>query len=146
MSIKILPMATEHIKGIAKIEEECFSKPWSESAIKAELSNPTAMFFVAVENGIAVGYIGLHIICDEGYIANLAVLPTHRKTGIAKNLINTAIGLALGMELKFLTLEVRPSNLAAVSLYKSFDFKIAGRRKNFYSSPKEDGYIMTLLF
>lgn len=144
MNITISPMAKAHIKGIAEIEKQCFSKPWSENGIMAELTNPTAIFFVAHQNEQPVGYIGVHAVQDEGYIANLAVLPEFRKNGIAGTLLDTVIGLAMGMQLAFLSLEVRISNTAAIALYKKYEFIVNGRRNGFYSQPKEDAYIMTL--
>lgn len=146
MNVNIVPMNKCHIKDIAEIERQSFSKPWSEKMIEAELTNSTAIFFVAEADNKAVGYIGVHVVCDEGYIANLAVLNEYRKQSVGKTLLDTAIGMAEGMGLKFLSLEVRPSNKIAVDLYKSRDFKVAGRRKNFYTEPKEDGLIMTRLF
>lgn len=147
MNITIVPMDAGHINDIAQIERQSFSRPWSEEGIKAELTNPAAVFLAAQnEEKKVVGYIGVHTVCDEGYIANLAVLPEYRGLGIGKSLLDTAIGAAQGMGLSFLSLEVRPSNKAAIALYKSREFKIAGRRKGFYSEPKEDGYIMTLRF
>lgn len=146
MNINIVPMEKSHIKDIAEIERQSFSKPWSEKMIEAELENSTAIFFVAESENKAVGYIGIHAVCDEGYIANLAVLTDYRGQSIGKALLDIALGTAEGLGLKFLSLEVRPSNKIAVDLYKSKCFKIAGRRKNFYTEPKEDGLIMTRLF
>ena len=53
---------------------------------------------------------------------------------------------AQGNHLAFLTLEVRPSNSAAIALYRSFGFEEAGRRRNYYDLPKEDALILTRRF
>ena len=50
---------------------------------------------------------------------------------------------AKGSRLAFLTLEVRPSNAAAIALYRGFGFREAGRRRNYYDLPKEDALILT---
>lgn len=146
MSITIVPMSQEHIEGIAQIEKECFSKPWSLNSIKEELTNPTAMFFAATDGDTVAGYAGMNMAADECYMSNIGVLPTYRGKGIANALLDTCIGTAGGMMMKFISLEVRPSNKIAVDMYKNHGFKICGRRKAFYSNPKEDGYIMTLNF
>ncbi|GHU82077.1 hypothetical protein AGMMS50284_3330 [Clostridia bacterium] len=145
-SLKIVPMNDAHIDGVALIEKACFSDPWSAEGIRAELTNPTALFFVAEHKKKAIGYIGVHIVADEGYIANLAVLPSFRGKGIGKALLCEVIKKAERKNLSFLTLEVRPSNAAAVSLYALYGFKVVGKRKNFYTNPREDGLIMTRLF
>ena len=50
---------------------------------------------------------------------------------------------AKGNHLAFLTLEVRPSNTAAIALYQGFGFREVGRRRNYYDLPKEDALILT---
>lgn len=142
----VVPMGKRHIARLAEIERLCFAKPWSEQGLESELSNGTAHFFVAELGGKAAGYIGLHTMCGEGYLANIAVHPDFRRNGIARMLLQTAEGYALAMGLSFLTLEVRKSNAAARALYRSEGFKEAGVRKNFYTAPTEDALILTLRF
>lgn len=142
----VVPMEQKHIAPLAEIERLCFAKPWSEQGLRSELSNGTAHFFVAEYGGKTAGYIGLHAVCGEGYIANIAVAPVFRRRGAARMLLQTAEGFALAMGLSFLTLEVRKSNAAACALYRSEGFRQAGVRKNFYTAPTEDALILTLRF
>lgn len=142
----VVPMEEKHIGPLAEIERLCFAKPWSAQGLRSELTNDTAHFFVAEQDGKAAGYIGLHIVCGEGYIANIAVHPDFRRRGAARLLLQTAEGFALAMQLSFLTLEVRKSNTAACSLYRSEGFQEMGVRKNFYTAPMEDALILTLRF
>lgn len=66
------------------------------------------------------------MVLDEGYIDNVAVRPNCRKQGIADRLLD--VFCRFGQEhLAFLTLEVRPSNTAAVALYEKHGFQEAGR-------------------
>ena len=127
-------------KFIAELEKECFSLPWSEQSILDAVNNNT-IFFIAEENKKIIGYAGLQIILNEGYITNVAVTKTHRRKGVAKALMEKV--LDFGKDLEFITLEVRESNLAAQSLYEKMGFKKEGERKNFYQNPKENAYIMT---
>lgn len=143
---KIVPFNAELIGGVENIEKSCFSAPWTRCGLESELSNQTARFFVALENGEAIGYIGVHFILDEGYIANLAVLREHRGRGAAAALIGEIIKNAKEEKLAFVSLEVRKSNFAAISLYEKSGFESVGIRKNFYSDPIEDALIMTLKF
>lgn len=139
-------MGADHVKPVAQIEKQCFSKPWSENAIAAELSNDSANFYVAKLDGVVVGYIGMHCAADGCYIANLGVAENYRNMGVGKSLIDYLLNVAKGLEMSFVSLEVRASNSVAIGLYESFGFEHVGVRKNFYSSPKEDGLIMTLYF
>jgi ribosomal-protein-alanine N-acetyltransferase len=95
------------------------------------------------EGGEVVGYGGLQVILDEGYIANIAVSPKERQKGIATQLLEVFINFAKGNKLAFLTLEVRAGNLPAIVLYGKHGFRTVGRRKNYYEHPKEDALIMT---
>ena len=143
---KLVPMDRGHIKEIAQIERECFSMPWSEGALEEELYNPQASFIVAQRaDGAVLGYAGLHVAADEGYIDNIAVRADYRRQGIADDLLDVFVRFG-AVNLAFLTLEVRPSNEAAIDLYFKHGFAQVGRRKDYYQDPKEDAIIMTLEF
>lgn len=146
MQFDISVMEKRHTFEIAEIEKVCFSRPWSQSGIESELENESAYFYVATENETVAGYCGMHIVLDECYIANIAVLPQYRGNGLGKLLTAQLVNTAKEKNCAFITLEVRPSNNIAVEMYKKLGFEVIGRRKNFYSSPTEDGLIMTLYF
>lgn len=136
--IKIFSNETVPAKELNLIEKECFSAPWSEESFK---NAENTRFYVYFENEAPLGYVGIYSILDEGYITNLAVLKEHRKKGIATSLLSQLISNE--NNLSFISLEVRESNLPAISLYEKFNFKKEGVRKAFYSNPKEDGLILT---
>lgn len=142
MNYKIVPMAAGHIDGIAQIEKECFTSPWTKEGIAEELENPCSFFICAVADK-PVGYIGVQEICSEAYITNIAVPKEFRRLGIARALLKEACSGAEKRNCEFITLEVRESNSAAIALYESEGFKRAGIRKNFYSNPTENGIIYT---
>lgn len=141
--MNILPMEKKHISAVAVLEGECFSEPWSEDGLSAELTKAEARFFVCEEENSLAGYMGMHIILDECYIANVAVFEAFRRRGIGKALVSHCIKTATDEGCGFISLEVRVSNLAAISLYEGLGFVKVGERKNFYSRPSENGLIMT---
>lgn len=142
----IVPMAQEHIKEIAEIEEKCFSVPWSEKSLEDELTNENAHFLAAVFNNKVIGYIGIIEICGEADITNVAVLPEYRRCKIGEMLLKSAEEGAITRNCESITLEVRVSNIAAISLYSKNGYKQAGIRKGFYDKPKEDALLMTKTF
>jgi len=146
MQYQIVPMDRSHLKGMAELERLCFADPWSEAMLAEELFNDTASYLVAEgEDGRVLGYAGLHVILDEGYIDNVAVHPDCRRMGIAGAILD--VYCRFGQEnLAFLTLEVRPSNTAAIALYEGRGFKEAGRRRNYYDNPQEDALLLTRTF
>lgn len=145
MKFTVEKMTAEHIPQIALLEKECFSQPWSEAALAEELANGNSHFLVAVSDTVA-GYIGVQEICGEAYITNVAVFENCRKSGVGRALLRAACDGAKSRNCEFITLEVRESNAPAIALYKSEGFEKAGIRKNFYSSPTENGVIYTKYF
>ena len=142
--MNIHPMTENYLEQVAGLEVCCFSKPWSREALEEELENPQAVFLVAEEKGEVLGYIGMHVVFGEGYMDNLAVFPHARRKGVGKKLVETLIAWLKQHDGLFLTLEVRLSNQAAISLYQSLGFEEAGRRPRFYQEPVEDALLMTL--
>ena len=147
-NINIVPMNADHLEELEKLERICFSRPWSRKMLGEELENDCAAFLVAEEPETqrVLGYAGVLVMADEGYITNVAVFPEYRRQGIAAQIIKVFCDFATGNHLAFLTLEVRPTNTAAIELYRSFGFEEVGRRKNYYDLPKEDALILTRYF
>ena len=145
--VRIVPMNADHLDEIAELERICFSTPWSRNMLAEELDNACSAFLVAVDDsGRVVGYAGLQVVLDEGYITNIAVRPEYRRQGIAGKLLQVFLDFGQANGLAFLTLEVRASNYDAIALYGSRGFRSVGRRRNYYEHPKEDAIIMTREF
>jgi len=147
MHVRIVPMNADHLDEVAELERICFSTPWSRNMLAEELDNALSAFLVALDDsGRVVGYAGVQVVLDEGYITNIAVRPECRRQGVAGKLLQVFLDFAQANQLAFLTLEVRASNYGAIALYGSRGFRSAGRRKNYYEHPKEDAIIMTREF
>lgn len=145
MPFTIVPAKREHLKQIANLESICFSEPWSEETLLDAFSHGTKLL-VAEKDRKVLGYVGISCILDEGYITNIAVSPDYRRQGIATALINELFSLAEDLSLSFISLEVRESNLTAISLYEKMGFVKVGTRINFYRDPVENASIMTKRF
>ena len=148
MRVRLEKFDARHVSGAAQLERACFSAPWTEDALREELDNPNSLFLAAVdaETGETAGYLGCHLILDEGYIANVAVSPDRRREGIGSLLVHGLIERAEEKGASFLTLEVRATNQPAIALYRACGFEPVGTRPNFYEKPKEDALLMTLNF
>ena len=147
MHVSIVPMNADHLDEVAELERICFSTPWSRNMLAEELDNLLSAFLVALDDfGRVVGYAGLQVVLDEGYITNIAVRPECRKQDIAGKLLQVFLDFAEANKLAFLTLEVRASNYDAIALYGTRGFRSVGRRKNYYEHPREDALIMTREF
>ena len=125
---------------------ECFSVPWSLDSIETELLNEDKKLYYVVEdaNGV-VGYAGAWLVYDEGQITNIAIRPSARRQGFGAKLTSALIEECFKRGMHEIFLEVRISHLSALSLYRQLPFTVKGMRKNYYSEPKEDAYIMSLI-
>ena len=142
MKSKIRKMLMEDVERVFEIEKSSFSKPWSIEAFKSELAgNKLATYIVIEENAYIVGYIGVWEILEEGHITNIAIDPSYRGKGYAKELIEELIKLLSIKGINKITLEVRVTNFPAIKLYEGFGFKAHGIRKKYYEN-KEDALIM----
>ena len=140
--ITIERMNNTHIASVAKLERENFSMPWSESVLTGELQNILSLWLVALHDGEVIGYVGAQIVPDEADMMNIAVSSAHRRKGIARILILELLDRLQVQGVRSLSLEVRVSNLAAISLYEGLGFAQVGRRPGYYKMPKEDALIL----
>lgn len=136
--MEIQELTEKYIKDVALIESECFSRPWSEAAVAAELKNEFSHFYIAVEGGRAVGFVGVYALSGEADIVRVGVLPQFRRRGIARAVLRAALEQTAGD----IFLDVRESNSAAIRLYRSLGFYDTGVRKNYYSEPEENAVLM----
>ena len=138
----IIPMDFSHVPQVAQMEKECFSDPWSEKSVASEIENPLSQWFVALERGKVVGYIGSQAVLELADVMNIAVAPHMRRQGLATALIEHLIENLKPRDVTALLLEVRASNIGAMALYETMGFVQVGVRKNYYSNPPEDGKIL----
>ena len=142
--IQIKKLDASNIDEVTRLEERCFSVPWSRESFLWAANNENGYFIVAECDGVVVGYAGLCHVLDEADIANVATLPEYRRRGIASALILALLDFAREKGIASLMLEVRASNEGAIALYEKFGFVKVAVRKNYYSRPSEDADIMRL--
>ena len=144
MNIKIRQMEKSDVDEVVRLESLSYGEHhWSKESFYNELSNNLAHYYCAVdEENTLLGYAGCWHIFDEAHITTLSVHPDYRKKGVAQNLIFTIVDDCYKNKIKYITLEVRESNIAAISLYEKNGFKSIGTRKNYYQDNNENALIM----
>lgn len=144
MNIKIRQMEKSDVDEVVRLEALSYGEHhWSKESFYNELSNNLAHYYCAVdEENTLLGYAGCWHIFDEAHITTLSVHPDYRKKGVAQNLIFTIVDDCYKNKIKYITLEVRESNIAAISLYEKNGFKSIGTRKNYYQDNNENALIM----
>ena len=144
--IKVATMSRSDVDEVMQIEKECPVECWNKTNYEESLKNPAYDILVAKSENEILGFVSMYAAVDEGYICNIAVRKAAQNQGIGTRLITKTMELSKAKNLKFLSLEVRESNVNAIAFYEKLGFANLGVRKNFYSNPSEHAIIMTKYF
>ena len=142
--IFISRMTKEDVESVVAIEEEAYGKHhWAKSSFYDEMSNTLAKYYTAkTADGKLVGYAGTWHILEEGHITTIAVKNDYLRNHIGEALIHQIVEDCYKDGVKYLTLEVRTSNIPAIKLYEKYGFQSLGTRKGYYQDNNEDALIM----
>lgn len=135
-------MEPEDLSSVTELEQKSFTVPWSEALLSECLKSPYDKVWILENDGKIEGYCNFRVIAGEGEVMRIAVRPSVRGRGYGRKLMETMAEYASANQVEEVSLEVRASNLPAISLYKSYGFKIEAVRKRYYTDPAEDALIM----
>lgn len=140
-------MEEKDLASVLAIEHLSFPNPWHESTFRGEIQHRPISFPLVIVHetlGRVIGYIIFWAISEDVQINNIAIHPDFRKLGIGERVLRHVIEEVKSRGARLITLEVRPSNTAAMSLYKKLGFKTMGIRKGYYTFPPEDAIVLGL--
>ena len=143
-AVTVRAVTEADIPAIAVLEALCFSSPWRTRALCDTLSSPHARMFCAELDGTVIAYGGCYLLGDDADITNIATHPDYRRRGAAAAILRTLTSCAADCGMQAIHLEVRASNVPAITLYEGFGFSFDGIRKNYYKNPTENAVLMTL--
>ena len=145
LNVKVTRMTNSDVDEVFRLEEIIHpGHHWSKQSFYNELANNLAEYY-CVKDEISekiFGYIGFWRIIDEAHITTLGVHPDYRRKRIAQILLIQMLENSYKNMIKYITLEVRESNISAISLYEKFLFESIGMRKNYYQDNGENALIM----
>jgi len=139
----IRKMTEQDLDELMIIERESFSLPWSRQAYETELQNQYANYLVCDWQGEVAAYVGMWTVFEDAHITNVAVGRRFRRMGMGRILMLEEEKLALAKQASRILLEVRPSNIAALTMYNELGYYPTSLRKQYYSDNNEDAIIMT---
>ena len=151
--ITITRMSEHDLLEIVEIEEQSGLSRWGWAAYYAELqgANRDLMLIARpsrsaiIEQTPIAGYIVARETAGELHINNVAVRAEYRRRGIGAALLNRILHEARRRKANAAFLEVRSANFAAQALYEKSGFKAIARRTDYYSEPREDAVVMSLV-
>lgn len=125
---------------LAEIHADAFARTWSAHDFATLMADPSVFVLALRLRGFLggtrmAGFVMVRFAADEAEILTIAVRPRYRRRGYGRMLMDDVIRRLYREHIARLFLEVDRSNGAAVGLYRSLGFEIAGERRNYYSKP-----------
>ena len=141
-TITFRKMTAEDAEQVAEIDFKSFSVPWKMTDYWRYAQEKNIEAVVGEMDKKIVAYAAAFVSFDEAEVFKIAVEPELRGLGFGTKIFSALIEVCKKRGANKITLEVRPSNIAAVKMYESFGLRSVGRRKNYYTNPVEDALIM----
>ena len=136
-------LTADELDAIYSIEKSCFcDESWSRDGLVRFLCGDIVSTAAVYVDSKIVSFACSVAVCDEAEIVKVATSPDCRRRGYAKTAINALFSAFVKNDIRRVLLEVRETNEGARALYGSLGFVEYSRRKNYYSSPREDAILM----
>jgi ribosomal-protein-alanine N-acetyltransferase len=142
-------MREEDLARVSQIERDGFRHPWSDELLRRELAHAWSTILLGVEDGPEgaeriLGFVVFWLVHDEVHVLNIATAREARRRGIGRALMDEAAAHGRQRGARIATLEVRRSNVPAISLYRSLGYRQVGIRPKYYAEDDEDAVVMNL--
>lgn len=139
----MVPMTEDHIASVVSIENASFAYPWRSTLFREELRCQQALDYVVtpLQGSQVVAFICLRHMINELHMLKIAVSPSCRRRGVAEWLLNECAGQARISGMDQILLEVRPSNIPAIELYRKLGFRQIGTRPKYYVETGEEALV-----
>lgn len=145
MHYQIFPLSENYLRQMMDIERKVFEYPWSASQMKDSiLSAHTETWGLCDLNNQLIAFSLVSIIFDEAEILNFAVAKSYQYQGFGQKLLAYLMNHLSYKQIKKLFLEVRVTNIPAISIYEKYGFKQTFIRKGYYprENRKEDALVL----
>lgn len=156
--VALAPMRWWHLRAVMELEHTLFgAEQWSEESFWSELvhcppalaDGPFRRYWAALGPGPAatapvLGYAGVAVTADEGYVQTIGVAPHAQRRGIGALLLRQLLQDAAAAGARTCWLEVRADNDGAQTMYDGFGFRARGRRRGYYQPSGVDAIVMSV--
>lgn len=138
------PAVPADLPQVMEIERASFPTSWSEDSVAAELDSddPSRMPWVTEVDGRVVAFALVWVVADELHLVSFAVDPAFRRQHIGQRLLDAVLASPQAQRASIMTLEVRATNAAALSLYHRNGFVDIALRPRYYPDTDEDAVVM----
>lgn len=144
--LRFQPAEASLLPRLQVMEDEAYPEPWTTGMFREEIRNRNSYFYVAYDEDLLVGYAGFWLLIDDAHITTVTTKHDLRGQGYGREQMLHLIAQATRLDAHRMTLEVRPTNAAALQLYKRLGFSQIGLRKGYYPKSGEDALVLELRF
>lgn len=144
--VRTRTMVHDDLPLVSDIERRSYDFPWSHGVFRdCLLAGYTCL--VLERDDVVSGYAILSIAAGEAHVLNLCIDPDYRNQGFGDRLLDEILLRARQSGVKEVFLEVRPSNVNALSLYRKKGFRQVASRRAYYQAKKgrEDAAVLSLV-
>jgi [ribosomal protein S18]-alanine N-acetyltransferase len=137
-------MSVTDLDDVVAIEQRSYPFPWTYGVFVDSLAAGYRAW-VAREKNHVIGYALMMVVLDEVHLLNITVAPERQGQGLGKILLTHLFADARAQGTRFMFLEVRPSNVIALEIYRRFGFMVIGERRSYYPAAygREDAIVMS---
>jgi tRNA threonylcarbamoyladenosine biosynthesis protein TsaB len=114
---------------------------WSRKSLEQLIGRGELAWVIETAGGV-VGFLVARAVVAEAEILNLSIEPEERRAGNATALLQEGMAEFRRLGVRKIFLEVRESNLAAISFYERNAFVRNGLRLAYYQNPTEAAVLM----
>lgn len=146
---QLRPMQLDDLDVIMAIEPYIYSHPWTRGNFTDSLTSGYSAWVLEDSRAAAqkiIGYALIMMVLDEAHLLNLSIAKAYQKKGLGRFLLQHMLAIANKHQAAHMFLEVRASNIAAISLYEDLGFNEMSIRRGYYpaASGREDAVLMGL--
>ena len=143
-TLRVTQMLEDHLPLVCQIEEQVYDFPWSQRVFEDCLESGYSCHLLW-DGADLVGYSLVAIAVGEAHLLNICIDRKYQRRGYAKHFLQLVLDITSDLGANVVYLEVRPSNQAALALYRAFEFDQIGLRKNYYRGVnlREDAVVLS---
>jgi ribosomal-protein-alanine N-acetyltransferase len=141
-------MQTADLDAIMAIEPHIYYHPWTRGNFSDSLNSGYSAWVLTDSTAAQkiIGYALMMMVLDEAHLLNLSIAKAYQKQGLGRLLLEHMLAIANKHQAAHMFLEVRSSNIAAISLYENLGFNEMSIRRGYYpaAAGREDAVLMGL--
>ena len=130
-NVSFREMQVSDLDAVMQIETVNFPFPWTAGNFKDSINSGHICLVLEIDE-VMVGYAILMMVLDEAHLLNISVSAAWKGKGWGLHLLNHMMQISREKGGLNMFLEVRPSNVSAITLYESIGFNEMGVRPGYY--------------